>query len=327
MTPASVGHVDRVVAAATSGAAISALAASWRRSLICHGLDPSRRRERPLLSKSRLEYRLQQSEQLLYCAEKRLDQLYGMLGRSGCGVFLTDSDGIVLRTRCCSSDEVLFRENDLWQGADWSEAAEGTNGIGTCLADKRHVVIDRDDHFLACHTSLTCIDAPIFCSNGHLVGAIDVSSARLDHEAELNNLILAAVLQTARQIETDLFYSRYSGTRIVLAGGECGDQAVLLAVDDDDLVVGASRTARRQFKLPASGAFDPMPYVDLVSGQIEKRRSCGFARGERAAIARALSRTHGNVSKAAEMLGIGRATLYRRMKRLEFVCSAELSHP
>ena len=36
----------------------------------------------------------------------------------------------------------------------------------------------------------------------------------------------------------------------------------------------------------------------------------------RAAVVRALARAEGNVSKAARTLGIGRATLYRRMTRL-----------
>ncbi|MDO5371773.1 helix-turn-helix domain-containing protein, partial [Paracoccus sp. (in: a-proteobacteria)] len=42
----------------------------------------------------------------------------------------------------------------------------------------------------------------------------------------------------------------------------------------------------------------------------------GFDRAERAAVIRALARVEGNVTAAARALGVGRATLYRRMGRL-----------
>ena len=38
---------------------------------------------------------------------------------------------------------------------------------------------------------------------------------------------------------------------------------------------------------------------------------------ERAALRRVLSRANGNVSQAAQMLGISRATLHRKMKRFQ----------
>jgi transcriptional regulator of acetoin/glycerol metabolism len=42
-----------------------------------------------------------------------------------------------------------------------------------------------------------------------------------------------------------------------------------------------------------------------------------MAEAEKAALLRALSRTHGNVSQAAAALGISRATLHRKMKKLD----------
>ena len=51
----------------------------------------------------------------------------------------------------------------------------------------------------------------------------------------------------------------------------------------------------------------------MIGGEAGPR---GLERAERAALKRALARADGNVSAAARALGIGRATLYRRMKRL-----------
>jgi transcriptional regulator of acetoin/glycerol metabolism len=100
---------------------------------------------------------------------------------------------------------------------------------------------------------------------------------------------------------------------MVQADTDMSDEAVLIAVDDDDLVIGATRRARRLFGLGAEGPIVPRPAADILGRDDGPR---GFERAERAAVIRALSRAGGNVSEAARALGIGRATLYRRMNRL-----------
>ena len=109
------------------------------------------------------------------------------------------------------------------------------------------------------------------------------------------------------------FRSSFPGARIVVASDDQGEQAVLLAVDKDDLAIGATRAARRVLGLEREGAFRPRPAADLL-GRQEDLSDLDCA--ERAAVVRALARAEGNVSKAARALGIGRATLYRRMARL-----------
>ena len=82
---------------------------------------------------------------------------------------------------------------------------------------------------------------------------------------------------------------------------------------------GASAVARRDlsrrraFGLAPSGPVSPVPTVDLLG---HDGGLSGFEKAERAAVMRALARADGNVSEAARALGVGRATLYRRMKRL-----------
>src|SRR4029453_10525073 len=47
------------------------------------------------------------------------------------------------------------------------------------------------------------------------------------------------------------------------------------------------------------------------------RPACVLDQAERAAVQRALARSNGNVSAAAEALGISRATLHRKLRRLD----------
>ncbi|MDK3019632.1 helix-turn-helix domain-containing protein [Pseudodonghicola sp. IC7] len=305
-------HIDRVIETAQSptAAARSPLAASWRRSIERHGLDPAAVRPVERVDDSALSQRREALDRFLRVAGPKIDQLFGLVGNSGCGVVLTDENGIVLDQRCAAADAAIFQDWGLWSGADWSEAAEGTNGIGTCLTEKRQVTIHRDEHFFLRNIGMSCMDAPIFGPDGTLLGALDVSSARADQTEGFNRLIAATVAQTARAIEADVFRAVFPKARIVTAENE---DAALLAIDSHDLVIGATRGARRAFGLEPSGDLKPRPASDLFGREDEAR---GFEKAERAAVLRALARAEGNVSEAARALGIGRATLYRRMKRL-----------
>ncbi len=305
-------HADYVAQKSQSNSATSALAASWRRSLLKHGLDPSDARRPERLTLEELSQRRQAMDPFLRVAGPQLDQLFNLVGLSGCNVLLTDANGVVLDQRVNGADAEQFRDWGLWQGAIWSEAAQGTNGIGTCLAEGRQVTIHRDEHFHTRNTAMSCMDAPIWGPDGLLLAALDVSSARADQTERYNRLISAQVAQTARAIEAVFFRASFPDARIVVAD-DTPDAAVLLAVDKDDLAIGATRAARRALGLEREGAIRPRPAADLLGRGDDLT---GFDKAERAVVARALARTDGNVSAAARALGIGRATLYRRMARL-----------
>lgn len=307
-------HEDRVAKASDSPAAVTRLAASWRRSIVKHGLDPARSSERHRLSSGELALRLEAMEQFLTVATPQLDQLFQLVCTTGCNVLLTDAEGVVLDHRVSTGDAATFRNWGLWRGVNWSEAVEGTNGIGTCLAEGRAVTIHRDEHFFSRNTGLSCMDAPIWGPDGHIIAALDVSSARADQTERWNALIGAQVMQTSRMIEAAFFRASFPTARIVVAQPDGAPEgAALIAVDQDDLMIGATRAARRAFGLEKEGRLKPRPAADLLGRQDE---GTGFERAERAAVIRALARADGNVSAAARALGIGRATMYRRMAKL-----------
>jgi len=260
-----------------------------------------------------LRQRRDETGSFLQIAAPKLDQLFGLVGQSGCTVLLTDADGVILDQRSTAADTGIFQEWGLCQGANWSEATVGTNGIGTCLAEERNVIVHQDEHFLARNAGMSCMDAPIYGPDGRLAGALDVSSARSDQTEAFNRLIAAMVAQTARQIEVDTFRAAFPDCRIVYADKDPSETALLLAVNADDIVIGATRGARRAFGFGASGSITPVPASDLLG---REDGQSGFEKAEKAAVVRALTRAGGNVSEAARALGVGRATLYRRMKRL-----------
>ena len=307
-------HADKVLQAtqSSSAAARSQIAASWHRSVRKHGLNPDEHRAPERIEQSELNHRRAALDRFMVLAAPRLDALYSLVGQSGFAVLLTDKDGVVLDQRISDADTAAFENWGLCTGADWSEEREGTNGIGTCLTERRRVIIHQGDHFLSRNTAMSCIDAPIYGADGAIIGALDVSSARADQTEAFNRLISAQVAQTARAIEEANFRNTYTPARIITAGDDA-DGATLLAVDDSDLVVGATRAARTLFGMAGTGPLVARPAADVLG---REDGPTGFERAERDAVKRALARAGGNVSQAARQLGVGRATLYRRLKRL-----------
>lgn len=288
-------------------AARSPLVASWARSARLHGLDPAKRHKPERLTAGELAEARARMGAMIRLAAPSLDRLFLSVGGVGCCVLLADRDGVPLERRGAPVDDVTFEDWGLWPGTLWSEAQEGTNGIGTCIAENRMVTIHRNQHFLTRNTALSCMTAPIHDATGGLVGALDVSSCRADLTEGFATLIAQSVAEAARRIEAEAFLAAYAGARIVLVPGAEGGG--MLAVDADDLVIGANRVARLALGLAGDLGRDPRPAADVLG----QRAADTLPEAERAALIRALARAGGNVSAAARALGISRATLHRKL--------------
>jgi transcriptional regulator of acetoin/glycerol metabolism len=310
-------HLDKIEAALAMGEAVrSPLVASWSRSAHLHGLNPTRKTHSDRLTQAEFAQARQKMGHLLHAAAPSLDRLFQAVGAVGCCVLLADRDGIPLERRGARVDDTTFQDWGLWLGTRWSESAQGTNGIGTALVEERVVTIERDQHFLTQNTILSCMSAPVFDELGQLAGVLDVSSARADLTEGITGLIVQALTDAARRIETDGFRAAFPQARMVLVPGVTRPGAALLAVDGDDLVIGATRAARQVLGLPQDIARNPLPAADVLAAKDHAAAPPPCERledGERAVLMRALARAQGNISAAARSLGISRATFHRKI--------------
>nr|WP_245262962.1 helix-turn-helix domain-containing protein [Mesorhizobium australicum] len=254
-------------------------------------------------------------EPLQMAAQSALDRLHLAVGGVGCCVLLANRDGVPVDRRGADCDDDTFEEWGLWPGSIWSEESEGTNGIGTCLAERRALTIHRDQHFYARNTLLSCTTAPIYDHEGNLAAALDVSSCRADLTEAFTNLISMAVTDAARKIEAENFRRAFPRARVFLLPQTISGLGGLIAIDSDDLVVGATRSARIALGISQESLTRSLAAMDVLSGAEGMEGS--LDRAERAALQRALAHTSGNISAAAEALGISRATLHRKLKRFE----------
>lgn len=305
-------HYKRVNEAISGqSAAHSPITASWRRSMLHHKLLPDQRNIAQVLSASELNDAVQSMGLLLRIATPSLEGLFSTVVHSGCCVILSDVNGVILHRLSTPSDFASFDEWGLHTGAVWSESRQGTNGIGTCAVEERPVLIHKDQHFRSKNIGMTCMGAPLFDARGKIMAVLDVSSAKNDLNLDMAMIISSLVKTTASKIEGDFFRANFHDANIVVAHGYSTNGIPLLASDQDDLVVGANRAARRLFDLAPDALETPFPRSDLMNTPTAD----GLKSAERRALRQAIAKAKGNMSLAARELNVSRATFYRMLKK------------
>ena len=306
-------HISKLQRVLRSGnaAATSEIAASWRRCIEVHGIDPAHHNPVAVVERAKLVQSQQAMEQILSETEPELDRLFRLVRGAGYLVLVSDPNGITVAER---SEQSLLPEADSpILGTLWAEESEGTNGIGTCLSLKRPTLVRQSDHLRLTNTNMICAAAPLFDPSGGVAGAIDITTFKSDVSASYLPLALSVVAEAARRIEARLFRQAFAKSCILsLSESETLNNSVpLVALDSNYLVVGATRAVRKQRGLTDEMLKRGIPLSQLLPSLEEARPD--LANAERMAIQQALALHSNNVSAAAAYLGISRATLYRKL--------------
>jgi transcriptional regulator of acetoin/glycerol metabolism len=222
---------------------------SWRRSAELHQIDPESREPPRILTDSALRLSAEPIERVVRAAHPELDRLHRIVDRAGYVTLLCDAQGVAVDHRGSEERSADFRYWGIWLGGVWSEAVEGTNGIGTCIADGRPVTVHQTQHFRSRHTGLSCSGAPVFDADARLAAVLDVSCMDPQLSAHAHALTLPLVVNSARQIEERLFRERFSHAWIIAVAPQADEPGALLAIDRQHCVIGADRFARQQFTL------------------------------------------------------------------------------
>ena len=185
------------------------IARSWLRCLEDYHLDPALNMAPTVLEHGRVLESRERLQQVLHIAGGEMTSLHQQLSGAGHAVLLTDARGVILNCVTAPTERRIFERAGLWLGADWSEACEGTNGIGTCLVERQALTIHQDEHFRGRHTGLTCSASPVFDPHGELLAVLDVSSARHDVSRQSQFHTMALVNLSAKMIESCYFLRHF----------------------------------------------------------------------------------------------------------------------
>lgn len=213
----------------------SEVANSWERCRTLH-VNPAGSAE-PDFPASLLEERRAAKEQLCRVARPFMRDMYDFVRGSQFQVVLTDENGFLLEVLGDPAILSRTKEVNLCPGMTWSEAAKGTNAIGTALVEKKPVQIHAWEHFREENHFLTCAAAPIHDAAGNPIGVLDVSGDCGYANPHTLGMVVAAVRAIENQISLEQLSrklhvaSRYSNalSRNISDG--------LIAVDGNGIVV------------------------------------------------------------------------------------------
>jgi len=281
--------VEPVLTGATASSSPAEVHDSWRRCVAEHHVDPRSRTAPNVITQSELKVSSEPLADVILHAREEIDRLYAIVRQQGYVVLLCNRDGVAIHHRGDPARADEFKQWGIWLGGVWSEQIEGTNGIGTCIAEQRPVLVHCGQHYRTRHTKLTCAGAPIFDPVGKLAGVLDVSAVILDGTERTQQLALAATIASARAVEERLFREFFPHAWII-AASRCDDSrpALLLALDDDQRIVGADHVARRAFCASHSNLTNGVPLAAIFDYSLSI-----FRRGSGQDIPSVLTQTDG----------------------------------
>lgn len=217
MSKIAIDHVKRVQSVVQSRMQPGGIASgnritqSWIRCLNEYSLDPDNCDEPVIIGHAELQERQERLADVQEVAKIEMANLYQQLAGSGYAIMLTDGDGVLLNYFGDPSFTHAASKSGLMQGAVWSERLQGTNGMGTCLVEKRPIIVHQDEHFLVRNIGISCAAAPICNHQGDVMAVLDASGeSRLAQQHTL-----ALVNMSVQMIENRVFLHQFRREYIV----------------------------------------------------------------------------------------------------------------
>ncbi|MEP6484384.1 MAG: sigma-54-dependent Fis family transcriptional regulator [Rudaea sp.] len=197
-------HSSRIVNVVRSGLKPAGIephvTRSWYRCMKEYGIEPTAKRVSTVLDPHTVREAQQRMGELLKVARAEMESLYDQIAGSGFAVILSDMQGAVMSTITDPTLQREFRQAGLWLGALWDERHEGTNGIGTCLAEGCSVTVHREEHYRGYNVGLSCSGAPIMDAHGSLLAVLDASSVNSNDSRLVQRHTMALVNMSANLI-------------------------------------------------------------------------------------------------------------------------------
>jgi transcriptional regulator of acetoin/glycerol metabolism len=249
---------------------------SWRRCKERYRFDRAEKPHFESLTSREVDEHCEPFEEYMPSIRSELEFAHSALKSANICASFSNMAGIILHYH---SDHVDDADLKLERpGSIWAEGVSGTNGVGTCVVERRPTMVIGSNHYFRAYATLSCIAAPVLSADAEMVGVLNIASADPHVTSDTFALVAGVAMQTAERLSNQFFLNRFRKNAILKI---CGPgHSMLFALDDDHRIVGANKYARDLCGVDASGRHDlwttfqrtPGTIVDLARGQVQGLR-------------------------------------------------------
>ncbi|HDR7676512.1 sigma-54-dependent Fis family transcriptional regulator [Bacillus wiedmannii] len=147
---------------------------SWHRCKQAN-VNPHMNKGQKILSSNIFQDQKKKSEIFLDIAIPQLQNMRKTIDELQMMALLIDPDGYVLSLSGNQQTLKRAKHINFIEGVKWTEAAVGTNAIGTALQIEEAIMISGTEHYSVASHSWSCAAAPIHNDDGKLIGVLDFS--------------------------------------------------------------------------------------------------------------------------------------------------------
>lgn len=147
---------------------------SWHRCKQAN-VNPQMNKGQKVLSSNIFREQKKKSEIFLDIALPQIQNLRKTIDELQMMALLIDPDGYVLSLSGNKQTLKRAKHINFIEGVKWTEAAVGTNAIGTALEIEEAIMISGTEHYSVASHSWSCAAAPIHNDDGKLIGILDFS--------------------------------------------------------------------------------------------------------------------------------------------------------
>ncbi|PGM53548.1 sigma-54-dependent Fis family transcriptional regulator [Bacillus thuringiensis] len=147
---------------------------SWHRCKQAN-VNPHMNKGQKILSSNFFQDQKKKSEIFLDIAIPQIQNMRKTIDELQMMALLIDPDGYVLSLSGNKQTLKRAKHINFIEGVKWTEAAVGTNAIGTALEIEEAIMIRGTEHYSVVSHSWSCAAAPIHNDDGKLIGVLDFS--------------------------------------------------------------------------------------------------------------------------------------------------------